>query len=86
MKVPRSLTRIDNGMTGRSFRTRTVLDWDNNDGSEGTRKKESALESSAKSGRNCANDKETTDYTAEDDDSVHHFRGTIQILAFDDTT
>ena len=83
---PRSLTRIDNGMTGRSFRTRTVLDWDNNDGSEGTRKKESALESSAKSGRNCANDKETTDYTAEDDDSVHHFRGTIQILAYDDTT
>ena len=59
----------------------------NNDGStKGPRKKESALESSAKSGRNCANDKKTTDYTAEDDDSVHHFRGTIQILAYDDTT
>ena len=85
---PRSLTRIGNGMTGSSYRTRSVLDWDNNDGSEkGSRhKKESELESPSTSGRNGTNCKKSNDCTAEDDDSVHHFRGTIQILAYDDTT
>jgi hypothetical protein len=76
---PRSLTTTDNGMSGRSCRKRTVLDWDdNNDEAHvGGRKKSASLDASNKG--------DISEKVKNDSSGVHHFLGTIQILAYDDT-
>ncbi|KAL3793463.1 hypothetical protein ACHAW5_001638 [Stephanodiscus triporus] len=76
---PRSLTTTDNGMSGRSCRKRTVLDWDDNndDAQVGGCKKSASLD---------ASDKVVFSEKVKNDSSgVHYFLGTIQILAYDDT-
>ena len=75
---PRMITKVENGMTGRSLRRRTVLDWDDesidHNGKDNGRGKKSVVNlASASDDCRRASD-------------VHHFRGTIQILAYDDET
>ncbi len=75
----RSLTTMDNGMPGRSCRKRTVLDWDDDD-------YDANVEGRKKSSSSAAPDKGDTSKEAKNDSSgLHHFLGTIQILAYDDT-
>ena len=78
---PRSMKKIDNCMTGRSLRTRMVLDWDGDDnGSDGAHCKESVA--------NAGDDEigvNNTKKGSSEDGAAHHFKGTIQILAYDDT-
>lgn len=75
----RSLTTVDNGMPGRSCRKRTVLDWDDDDD-------DANVEGRKKSASSAASDKGVNGEKGKNDSSgVHHFLGTIQILAYDDT-
>jgi len=75
----RSLTTVDNGMPGRSCRKRTVLDWDDDDD-------DANVEGWKKSASLAASDKGVISGKVKNDSSgVHHFLGTIQILAYDDT-
>jgi len=76
----RSVTKIGNGLEGRRYRSRTVLDWDNDDdrvdGASG--EKNRSVDSSAMDG----SAKRKDDTSIKDD--VHRFKGTVQILAYDD--
>ena len=78
----RSVTKIGNGLDGLRYRSRTVLDWDDDnvrlDNASSCRKKKRSLDSSAMDG----NAKRKDDKTMQDD--VHRFEGTVQILAYDD--
>jgi hypothetical protein len=80
---PRSMKKIDNCMTGRSLRTRMVLDWDDDDNgsSDGAPCKESV----AKAGDDDIGVNNTKKVGPSEDGAAHHFKGTIQILAYDDT-
>ena len=72
----RSTTKVDNGKTGRSLRKRTVLDWDDDD---------NACKKSSTSASD-GNDVGENNGASSDTSDVHHFKGTIQILAYDDDT
>jgi hypothetical protein len=76
----RSMTQIDNGKTGRSLRKRTVLDWNDNIGVD-----DDDIDNDA---RNAINDTGGMPRKKGSSNSldVHHFPGTIQILAYDDDT
>ena len=79
---PRKTTIITNGMTGTSLRRRHILDWDdegsggcsNDAGTGGEKKKKPPGNGSLKSKHN----------DDEDNDEAYHFKGTVQILAYDD--
>ena len=78
----RSITKIGNGLEGRRYRSRTVLDWNDDDdklddGASSCKKKRS-VDSSA----SVSEAMKTGDKTIQDD--VHRFEGTVQILAYDD--
>lgn len=79
---PRKTTIITNGMTGTSLRRRHILDWDDegsggcsNDAGTGGEKKRK------KRGSGSSESKHNDD---EDNDEAYHFKGTVQILAYDD--
>ena len=79
---PRKTTIITNGMTGTSLRRRHILDWDDegsggcsNDAGAGGEKKKK------KCGSGSSELKHNDD---EDNDEAYHFKGTVQILAYDD--
>jgi hypothetical protein len=65
----RAITQIDNGKTGRSLRKRMVLNW-NDDGYDNDCDARHAIRD--------------TDRAPHASSDVHHFPGTIQILAYDD--
>ena len=65
----RSTTKVDNGMSGRSLRKRTVLDWDAFDGG----------------GDDCNPRRKKSKEVTDEKRNVHHFQGRIQILAYDVT-
>lgn len=78
---PRKTTIITNGMSGTSLRRRHILDWDDegsggcsNDAGTGGEKKKKRGNGSLKSKHN----------EDEDNDEAYHFKGTVQILAYDD--
>lgn len=78
---PRKTTIITNGMTGTSLRRRHILDWDDegsggcsNDAGAGGEKKKKCGNGSSKSKHN----------EDEDNDEAYHFKGTVQVLAYDD--
>jgi len=74
----RSVTKVGNGLEGRRYRSRTVLDWDDDDDKVGASgKKKRSVESS-----DDGDAKRKDDKTIQDD--VHRFEGTVQILAYDD--
>jgi hypothetical protein len=80
---PRKTTIITNGMTGTSLRRRHILDWDDegsgsysNDAGTGGEKK-----TKKKCGSGSSGSKHNDD---EDNDEAYHFKGTVQILAYDD--
>jgi len=82
---PRKTTIITNGMTGTSLRRRHILDWDDegsgggsNDAGTGGEKKNKTKK---KCGRGSSESKHNDD---EDNDEAYHFKGTVQILAYDD--
>ncbi len=66
----RSISQTDNGKTGRSWRKRMVLNW-NDDG----------YDNDCDAARRSIRDTDRVPHTSSD---VHHFPGTIQILAYDD--
>mmetsp|Transcript_3303 Transcript_3303/g.6333 ORF Transcript_3303/g.6333 Transcript_3303/m.6333 type:complete len:343 (+) Transcript_3303:227-1255(+) len=70
--MERSTTTVGNGKTGRSLRKRTVLDWDDGDSDNACEKGESASDD----GNACGDSNAPS--------GVHHFKGTVQILAYDD--
>ena len=75
----RSVTKIGNGLDGRRYRSRTVVDWEDDkvDGASSCKKKRS-LDDSASSNHAARKDSVTKD------DNIHRFEGTVQILAYDD--
>lgn len=81
---PRSMKKIDNCMTGRSLRTRMVLDWDDDDNDNVSSDGAPCKESVAKAGDDDIGVNNTKKGPSEDG-AAHHFKGTIQILAYDDT-
>lgn len=81
---PRSMKKIDNCMTGRSLRTRMVLDWVDDDNDNGSSDGAPCKESVAKAGDDDIGVNNTKKGPSEDG-AAHHFKGTIQILAYDDT-
>mmetsp|Transcript_11502 Transcript_11502/g.24559 ORF Transcript_11502/g.24559 Transcript_11502/m.24559 type:complete len:275 (-) Transcript_11502:269-1093(-) len=70
--MERSTTAVGNGKTGRSLRKRTVLDWHDGDDDDACEKGESASDD----GDACGDSNTAS--------GVHHFKGTVQILAYDD--
>ncbi len=68
----RSVKTVDNGKPGRSFRKRNVLDWDDEGDDDRARGKGSSAS--------------TLDDPRDETSDVHHFKGTVQILAYDDDT
>jgi hypothetical protein len=79
----RTLTTLDNGLSGRSRRRRTALDWDDDDDDDDKGK---IIEGRKKRGASSASsDKGNIGETViRDSSNVDHFLGTIQILAYDD--
>ena len=72
----RSITKIGNGLDGLRYRSRTVLDWDDDkvDGASSSCKKKRSLDGSSAKRKD----------SATKDDYIHRFEGTVQILAYDD--
>ena len=81
---PRKMTIITNGMTGTSLRRRHVLDWDD-EGSGGCSDAGAGGEKKKKKKRGSGNGaSESKHNDDEDNDEAYHFKGTVQILAYDD--
>ena len=72
---PRKTAVITNGMTGQSLRRRLIMDWDD-EGNAGKDPRQVDV-GGRKKGRRQDND-------AEEDVGAYHFKGTVQILAYDD--
>jgi hypothetical protein len=77
---PRKTTIITNGMTGTSLRRRHILDWED-EGSGGCNDAGAGVEKKKKCGSGSSKSKHNED---EDNDEAYHFKGTVQILAYDD--
>ncbi|KAL7449204.1 hypothetical protein ACHAWC_001290 [Mediolabrus comicus] len=77
---PRKTTIITNGMTGTSLRRRHILDWDD-EGSGGGSNDAGTGGEKKKCGSGSLKSKHIED---EDNDEAYHFKGTVQILAYDD--
>jgi len=73
----RSTTHIDNGKTGRSCRKRMVLDWNDDHGDDNDNDAHRAINDTGG-----VPEKKLSGNSSD----VHHFPGTIQILAYDDDT
>mmetsp|Transcript_8018 Transcript_8018/g.11992 ORF Transcript_8018/g.11992 Transcript_8018/m.11992 type:complete len:271 (+) Transcript_8018:55-867(+) len=71
---PRKTTIITNGMTGHSLRRRLVMDWDD-EGNSG--QKSWQLDGGGKKKRGARQ-------CDDDDVEAYHFKGTVQIMAYDD--
>ena len=71
---PRKTTIITNGMTGHSLRRRLVMDWDD-EGNSGQKSRQVDGGGKKKRGARQCDD---------DDVEAYHFKGTVQIMAYDD--
>lgn len=78
---PRKTTIITNGMTGHSLRRRLVLDWDD-EGSDG---KNTQVNNGGKKWEKGGAALELKKGGGDDDDDAesYHFKGTVQVLAYD---